>query len=141
MEENDLTSKVLKGEKVYPYMDGKVVRISICWDLREHYKHILRQENIIKLLKENNYSEITSYLQFNRLLFEDIKFLNIIKTYFEVGKTLISDKDADYMYGVNLITKDERPYTLRLVETYCNLNRLHFFEDYIDIFGNKITFK
>ena len=27
------------------------------------------------------------------------------------------------------------------VEAYCNMNREHFFENYIDIFGNKIEFK
>ena len=137
----DLTSKVLKGEKVYPYIDGKVIRVSVGWDMREQYKYILKQDFIIDYLKDNNYKEITKYSEFNKLLWEDIKFLNIIKTYFDIKKPLISDKDGNYIYAVNLIEKEDKEYTLRLVESYCNLNRSNFFEEYIDIFGNKITFK
>ena len=138
----DKTGKVLKGEKIYPYMDKKVIRICACYDLREHFKRILKEEE--KLLKENGYSNITNFLQFNRLLREDIKFLNIIKNYFnefDDSYNLISDKDVDKMYVVRLIAKEERDYTLRLVEAYCDLNREHFFENYIDVFGNKIEFK
>ena len=137
----DLTEKVLKGEKVYPYMNGKVIQISVVWDLREHFKHILKQPNIIEKLKENDYSEITNFQTFNRLLWEDITFLNIIKTYFDLDKPLISDKYADKIYAINLKNKEERKYTLRLVESYCDLNREHFFTNYIDVFGNKIEFK
>ena len=137
----DLTSRVLNGEKVYPYMEGKIVRLSVCYDLREHYKYILKQKEIVKELEKNNYKEITSFSHFNRLMIEDITFLNIIKKYFNINKILISDKDCDYIYGIDLLDEQPHNYTLRLVEGYCNLNRGHFFNDYIDIFGNKITFK
>ena len=139
----DLTSKVLKGEKIYPYMDGKVIKISAVYDLREHFKRIIKDDDIASLLKEKGY-KVTNFLKFNNLLWEDIEFLEIIKNYFKAydkDYTLISDRDGDQIFVARLIDKEERDYTLRLVEAYCNMNREHFFENYIDIFGNKIEFK
>ena len=135
------TQKILKGEKVYPYMNGKIIRVSYRYNLKDCYKEILNQENINKVLKENKYEEITNFKDFKNLLLKDSKFLNIIKEYFDKDRILISDKDGEYIYGIKLIDEEDHDYNLRLIEIYCDLNRNIFFEDYVDIFGNKITFK
>lgn len=138
----DLTSKVLKGEEIYPYMDQKIIHISIIYDLREHYKRILKLDAVIDLLKEKGY-EVNTFIKFIDLLWEDIDFLNtVVRNYFRgLNLTLISDKKGYTIYGVTLKDEKESKYTLRLVEKYCDLNRENFFEDYIDVFGNKIEFR
>ena len=140
MKEN-LTIRVLNGEKIYPYMNGKIIRVSYQYNLKDCYKEILNKENINKTLKENKYDEITNFKDFNKLLLEDSKFLDIIKEYFDKDRILISDKDGEYVFGIKLIDEEDHDYNLRLIEVYGNLNRNIFFEDYTDIFGNEITFK
>lgn len=142
MEENNKTEQVLNGKEIYPYMDGKIIHISIMYDLREHYKRILKLNAVIDLLKEKGY-EVKTFLKFKDLLIEDIDFLDtVVRNYFAgLERVLISDRDTEKIYGVTLKDKKEPKYTLRLVERFCDLNREHFFEDYIDVFGNKIEFK
>lgn len=140
--EESITKRIMNGEKIYPFMDGKVIGIKIEYDLIEHYKKILKNPSIAIKLKENGYKEITNFTDFKRLLCKDKSFLNIIKTYFNnESNLLISDKDGEKFFAIELKESEERPYTLHLVQLYCEMNRANFFKDYIDIFGNKITFK
>ena len=137
-----ITQRIFNGEKIYPYMNGKVIGIKIVYDLREHYKRILKDSNIAIALKEKGYKQINNFSEFKKLLCEDIIFLNIIEIYFNnIFNLLISDKDGEKIFAIKLKEKEEKPYTLHLVQLYCEMNREKFFNDYIDVFGNEIIFK
>lgn len=137
-----ITQRVLKGEKIYPYMGKKVICIEDVYDLTEYYKKILKQSNIMNSLKEKGYKKIDNFKEFKRLLWEDNTFLNIIKGYFNVSDSiLISDKQGEKIFVVRLKEKEDKPYTLKLAQMYCEMNRENFFNDYKDVFSNEIIFK
>lgn len=137
-----ITQRVLKGEKVYPYMDKKVICIENVYDLTEYYKKILKQSDIMNSLKDKGYKKIDNFKEFKRLLWEDNTFLNIIKGYFNVNdRILISDKQGEKIFVVRLKEKEDKPYTLKLAQMYCEMNRENFFNDYKDVFSNEIIFK
>ena len=137
-----ITQRVLKGEKVYPYMDKKVICIENVYDLTEYYKKILKQSDIMNSLKDKGYKRIDNFKEFKRLLWEDNTFLNIIKGYFNVNdRILISDKQGEKIFVVRLKEKEDKPYTLKLAQMYCEMNRENFFNDYKDVFSNEIIFK
>lgn len=137
-----ITQRVLKGEKIYPYMDKKVICIENVYDLTEYYKKILKQSDIMNNLKDKGYKEIADFEEFKRLLWEDNTFLNIIKGYFNVSDSiLISDKQGEKIFVVRLKEKEDKPYTLKLAQMYCEMNRENFFNDYKDVFSNEIIFK
>lgn len=137
-----ITQRVLKGEKVYPYMDKKVICIEDVYDLTEYYKKILKQSDIMNSLKEKGYKKIDNFEEFKKLLWKDNIFLNIIKGYFNVNdRILISDKQGEKIFVVRLKEKEDKPYTLKLAQMYCEMNRENFFNDYKDVFSNEIIFK
>ena len=137
-----ITQRIYDGEKIYPYMNGKLIGIARVIDLTEQYKDIIKQPEISCELEKNNYKEINNFKEFKRLLLEDNSFLNIIKKYFNnIGKLLISDKNGEKIFEINLKESEEKPYTLKLVQLYCEMNRENFFNNYIDAFGNEITFE
>lgn len=140
--EESITQRIMNGEKVYPFIDGRVIGIKVEYNLREQYETILKHSDITIKLKENGYKKITNFTEFKKLLCKDKIFLNIIKIYFnKESNFLISDKDGEKIFVIELKEKEEKPYTLHLVQSYCEMNREKFFNDYIDIFGNKIIFK
>ncbi|MBR1377269.1 MAG: hypothetical protein IJ565_05640 [Bacilli bacterium] len=123
-------NKVLHGSELHPMLEGKNINLSIAIDMKESYKI---------LFEENDYDEFIDKIKYNKEYRKEA--IDRLNDRFNLRNyILITNSTYDTWYYVKFIDEVRKNYTLLYVENLSKLNPKHFYEDYIDLFGNKIEF-
>ena len=123
-------TKIFKGKKLYPFSNNKYFTISIAIDMVDFMD---------KKFGIKNYTVFVEKIKTNNEFKEEV--LSKLRKYTkEEDKDIITSINGETFFFINY-GKYNQEYTLRFVENLCQLNTNLFFEDYIDILGNKIKFR
>lgn len=72
--------------------------------------------------------------------FKDYAVDYMRKHFHQETRKVITDNTGETWFFVDYKRRENKPYTLKYVESLCNLNRTTFLDNYTDILGNKIEF-
>lgn len=125
--------RVLDGDiKVYPSLNNKIINLKVGINMRDSFNVIFNEnidydERIKRILSDDNYKQ---------------EIVDKVKKHYHLyNYELITDASYDEWYFVSYDDSIlNRLYMLHYAETLAELNRDNFFEDYEDLFGNKIKF-
>ena len=120
-----------KGEELHPMVNKEFFTIPITIDM----------EGLNK-----SFFNIDDYNTFIKRIKKDEKFkdyvVDYIRDYFnQETRKLITSKDGYTWFFIDYNKREDKQYTLKYAESLANLNRSLFFENYTDIFGNRIEFE
>lgn len=127
--------QVLNGIiKLYPKLNGRYIKISMIADRKDN-------EDFSRIFNDIKYDEVKEKIRKD----EDYKkeVIKKIYDYYEMDDySLITDVTGDVWYFINLVDNiSDNKYTPNYIEKIEGLNVNDFFEDYVDLFGNSITFE
>ena len=120
-----------KGEELHPMVNKEFFTIPIAIDM-------------IGLNK--TFFNIDDYNQFIKKIKNDENFkdyvIDYIREHFQqTTRKLITSKDGYTWFFIDYKKSEDKPYTLRYAESLAQLNSSMFFENYTDLFGNRIEFE
>lgn len=126
--------RVLEGEKLYPKLNNKYIKLSIMIDINENrtlinevFDGIDYEKVKEKIILDENYKKEIINKMYNRFHIEDY--------------SLITDATHDVWYFVKLMdTIPTNKYSMLYISNVESLNVNNYFENYIDLFGQEVIF-
>lgn len=120
-----------KGEELHPMVNKEFFTIPIA----------IEMEGANKI-----FFNIDDFNQFIKKIKKDQKFKDYVidyirKYYNQETRKLITSKDGYTWFFIDYKKRENKPYSLKYAQMLANLNRSLFFENYTDIFGNRIEFE
>ena len=126
----EIISEILNGKKIYPKLNDKYINLSIAIDMKESYKI---------LFNEKDYQGFINRLKSDKKYKKEI--ISKLNDHFNLRNyILITNSTYDIWYYARFLENTQKQYTLLYVENVCQLNPTHFYENYVDLFGNEIVF-
>lgn len=120
-----------KGEELHPMVNKEFFTILIAADMEGINKSFFKIDDYNKFIKKIKTDE----------RFKDYVIDYMRKYFNQETRKLISSKDGYTWFFIDYKKRENKPYTLKYAESLANLNRSLFFENYTDIFGNRIEFE
>lgn len=120
-----------KGEELHPMVNKEFFTIPIAIDMEGLNKRFFN---------------IDDYNTFIKRIKKDEKFkdyvIDYVREYFnQETRKLITSKDGFIWFFIDYKKRENKPYSLKYAESLANLNGSMFFENYTDLFGNRIEFE
>ena len=120
-----------KGEELHPMVNKEFFTIPIAIEmegLNKTFFNIDDYNTFIKRIKKNE--KFKDYV------------IDYIREYFnQETRKIITSKDGYTWFFIDYKKREDKSYSLKYAESLANLNRSLFFENYTDIFGNRIEFE
>ena len=120
-----------KGEELHPMVNKEFFTIPIAIDMEGLNKRFFNIDNYSSFIKKiKTEDKFKSYV------------IDYMREYFnQPVRKLISSKDGYTWFFIDYKKRENKPYTLKYAESLAYLNNSLFFENYTDIFGNRIEFE
>ena len=119
-----------KGEELHPMVNGEFFTMPVSIEMegvaKKYFDIANINEFIIKIKNDNS--------------FRSIVIDTINSNYNTVNRKIITSKDGELWFFIDY-KKYNKPYTLFYAKQLADLNKSLFFENYIDLLGNKIEFE
>ena len=118
------------NEELHPMVNKEFITIPVAIDMDGLNKKLFNIESLNDFINKIK----------NDKKFKDYAIDKITNHFNQQARKLISSKNGVTWFFVDY-KKREGAYTLKYAESLANLNTELFFDNYIDIFGNKIEFE
>ena len=120
-----------KGEELHPMVNKEFFTIPIAIDMEGLNKCFFGVKNFSKFLRKIRTEE-----SFKNYVIDYMR-----EKFNQPARKIISSKDGYTWFFIDYKKREDKPYTLRYAETLASLNSSLFFENYTDIFGNRVEFE
>lgn len=120
-----------KGEELHPMVNKEFFTIPIAIDMEGLNKTLFGLDDYSKFLRKIKTEE-----SFKNYIIDYMR-----ERFNQPARKIITSKDGYTWFFIDYKKREDKPYSLKYAESLADLNRSLFFENYTDIFGNRIEFE